>query len=370
MVCLDFLEKAFDNALPAYNIVLLARVTKPARSPLRLVHGRGAAGFTVAVQRPNAPRKMPTSIPVLSDTATLAPPAARPRRSLLASQAFCGWLFVFPALIGFTLFYFLPTIRAFYIGLTNWNLMRAPKFLGLENYHKLMADQKFWESMWVTLLYVIYNIPVQTVLGLLMAVLLNRLTGSVLMRSIMLVPYLISNVVAAMIWLWMLDPVLGIVNIVLEHLGLGRHAFFSEGSLALPTIAAINIWRHTGFIALLFYTGLQAIPRHLYEAARIEGASEWKMFWSITLPLLRPTLVFVLVTSVIGSFQIFDTIAVTTQGGPGTSTRTIVWYIYQLAFSSMRMGYASAMSTALFFFLIIVTIIQMRVLRSGQSDLG
>lgn len=316
---------------------------------------------------------MPTSASAPAVSAPATPvrlSSDRPRRNLLASQAFCGWLFITPALIGFTLFYLLPTLRAFYIGLTNWNLLRAPKFLGLENYHKLLVDQKFWDSMWVTLLYVIYNIPVQTVFGLLLAVLLNRLTGSVLMRSIMLVPYLISNVVAAMIWLWMLDPVLGIINIVLEHLGLGRHAFFSEKNLALPTIAAINIWRHTGFIALLFYTGLQAIPRHLYEAARIEGASEWKMFQSITLPLLRPTLVFVLVTSVIGSFQIFDTIAVTTQGGPGTATRTVVWYIYQMAFSSMRMGYASAMSTVLFFGLILVTVIQMRVLRSGESDLG
>jgi multiple sugar transport system permease protein len=313
---------------------------------------------------------MPTTTVASTSATTAAGPAAGSRQSLLANQAFCGWLFITPALVGFILFYFLPTLRAFYIGLTNWNLMRAPKFLGLENYQKLMVDQKFWDSMWVTLLYVIYNIPIQTVFGLLLAVLLKRLTGSVLMRSLLLVPYLISNVVAAMIWLWMLDPVLGIVNLALQHLGLGSHAFFSDGALALPTIAAINIWRYTGFTALLFYTGLQAIPGHLYEAARIEGASEWRMFCSITLPLLRPTLVFVLVTSVIGSFQIFDTIAVTTQGGPGTSTRTVVWYIYQLAFSSMHMGYASAMSTVLFFFLILITVIQMRVLRSGQSDLG
>ncbi|MBV9491188.1 MAG: sugar ABC transporter permease [Verrucomicrobia bacterium] len=315
---------------------------------------------------------MATPSPAVSAPATApaSPPAAESRRSLLASESFCGWLFIAPALVGFTLFYLLPTLRAFYIGLTNWNLMRAPKFIGMENYSKLLEDQKFWDSMWVTLLYVIYNIPIQTVFGLLLAVLLNRLTGSVLMRSIMLVPYLISNVVAAMIWLWMLDPILGVINIILDHLGMGRHAFFNEAGLALPTVAAVNIWRHTGFIALLFYTGLQAIPGHLYEAARIEGASEWRMFRSITLPLLRPTLVFVLVTSVIGSFQIFDTVAVTTQGGPGNATRTIVWYIYQMAFSSMRMGYASAMSTVLFIGLILVTLIQMRVLRSGHSDMG
>ena len=313
---------------------------------------------------------MPTTSPILSDASSPAVEGSRPRKRLTESEAFCGWVFITPALIGFTVFYLLPTIRAFYIGLTNWNLLRAPKFLGLDNYIHLIGDQKFWGSIWVTVLYVLYNIPVQTVVGLLIAVLLKRLTGSVAMRSIMLAPFLISNVIAAMIWFWMLDPVLGFLNFLLQGIGLGSHAFFSEESLALPTIAAINIWRHMGYAALLFYTGLQSIPEHLYEAARIEGASQWKMFTAITLPLLRPTVVFVLVTSVIGSFQIFDTIAVTTQGGPGTATRTIVWYIYQEAFSSMRMGYASAMSTVLFLGLVLVTLVQMRVLRSGESDLG
>jgi len=313
---------------------------------------------------------MASRTPAVAESLSLPQRAVHTRRRLVDNEAFCGLLFVAPALIGFTVFYLLPTIRAFYFGLTNWNLLRAPKFLGLDNYIRLMNDGKFWSSIWITVLYVLYNIPVQTVFGLLIAVLLKRLTGSVVIRSIMLAPFLISNVIAAMIWFWMLDPVLGFVNFLLQAVGLGSHAFFSDDRLALPTIAAINIWRHMGYAALLFYTGLQSIPEHLYEAARIEGATPWKMFRSITLPLLRPTVVFVLVTSVIGSFQIFDTIAVTTQGGPGSSTRTIVYYIYQEAFTSMRMGYACAMSTVLFLGLVLVTMVQMRVLRSGESDLG
>ena len=296
--------------------------------------------------------------------------AARKQTRLTSSQAFCGYVFITPALIGFTLFYLLPTIRAFYIGLTNWSLLRAPKWVGLDNYIRLFQDEKFWKSIWVTFLYVLYNIPAQTVIGLLIAVLLKRLTGSVFVRSVMLTPFLISNVIAAMIWFYMFDPVLGFVNVVLKAIGLGSYPFFSDPNLALPTIAFINVWRHMGYTALLFYTGLQSIPEHLYEAARIEGSSEWRTFRSITLPLLRPVLVFVLVTSVIGSFQIFDTIAVTTQGGPGTATRTILWYIYQEGFVSLRMGYASAMSTVLFLGLVLVTLVQMRVLRSGESDLG
>lgn len=297
-----------------------------------------------------------------------APTKAR-KRSFMRAETVWGWIFILPALVGFIAFYLLPTVRAFQIGMTNWNLLGAAKYVGFANYEKLFQDEKFWKSMWVTLLYVIYNIPAQTILSLLLAVLLDRFTKSVLVRTIMLVPYLISNVIVAMIWLWMLDPLLGAVNFMIDALGFGKHAFFSDTITALPAIAAVNTWRHMGFTALLFYTGLTTIPRYLYESARIEGASEWRIFRSVTLPLLRPTMVFVLVTSVIGSFQIFDTIAVTTQGGPANSTRTIVWYIYQTAFNNMRMGYASAMSCVLFLGLVLVTLLQMRVMRSGETDL-
>jgi multiple sugar transport system permease protein len=162
---------------------------------------------------------------------------------------------------------------------------------------------------------VIYNIPTQTAIGLLLAVLLSQLRRSVAIRSIILAPYLIANVIAAIIWFWMLDPLLGFGNVVLQAVGAGRIAFFSDQHLALPTIAAVNIWRHMGLVAILFYTGIQTISQDIYEAARIEGAGPWKNFSRITLPLLRPTLVFVLITSIIGSFQVFDSIAVTTLGG-------------------------------------------------------
>ena len=140
--------------------------------------------------------------------------------------------------------------------------------------------------MRVTLFYVLYNIPIQTVVGLLLAVLLHRVGRSVALRSVILAPDLIANVIAAILWFWMLDPLLGFVNAMLQAMGFGRVAFFSDQNLALPTIAAVNIWRHMGFVALLFYTGIQGIPRDIYEAARIEGAGPWKSFWNITLPLL------------------------------------------------------------------------------------
>ena len=298
-----------------------------------------------------------------------------PRRSsffhaLRYRESYCAWIFIAPALIGFFTFYLMPAFRALYISLTDWNLLRIPRFIGPANFSRLWNDANFWNSMKVTVLYVLYNIPIQTVIGLLLAVLLARLRRSVILRSVILAPYLIANVITAIIWFWMLDPLLGFGNAVLQSIGIGRIPFFSDQQLALPTIAVVNIWRHLGLTALLFYTGIQAIPKDVYEAARIEGAGPWRSFFGITLPLIRPTMVFVLVTSIIGSFQVFDTIAVTTLGGPNYATRTIVWYIYENGFVNFRMGYASALSCALFVCLAIVTLVQMRILRSGQSDLG
>ncbi len=291
-------------------------------------------------------------------------------RALFYRESICAWIFIAPALLGFTVFYLVPCVRAVYVSLTDWNLLRPSKFIGTANYSRLWSDPNFWNSMKVTVLYVLYNIPIQTVIGLLLATLLQRFGRSVALRSLILAPYLIANVIAAILWFWMLDPLLGFCNALLHSLGFRTIAFFSDQNLALPTVAAVNIWRHMGFVALLFYTGMQGIPHNLYEAARIEGAGPWKSFWRITLPLLRPTLVFVLVTNVIGSFQVFDTIAVTTLGGPVNSTRSIVWYIYESSFLNFRMGYASAMSCALFVALAVVTGVQMRILRSDKSDLG
>jgi len=293
-----------------------------------------------------------------------------PRLARRHAEAVTAWLFIAPALIGFVLFYFVPTLRALAISFTNWNLLSPADFAGLDNYRQLLEDGRFWNAMRVTVLYVLYNIPLQTALALLLAVLLDRFGRSVAMRATVLLPFLVSNMIVAMLWFWLLDPLLGFGNALLENLGFSRQAFFSDAQLALPTIAALNIWRHVGFSALLFYTGLQAIPRHLYEAAALEGAGPGQVFWRITLPLLRPILVFVLATSVIGSFQVFDTIVVTTQGGPADSTQTIMWYIYQSAFGSFRMGYASAMSCVLFAGLVAVTFAQMRLLRSDESDLA
>jgi multiple sugar transport system permease protein len=286
------------------------------------------------------------------------------------AETLTAWLLVLPTFVGFLVFYALPTARALEISFTDWNLLRPPRFVGLDNYAAMLEDGRFWNGMKLSLYYVLLNIPLQTVLGLGLAVAMDRLTKSLFVKSVVLLPYLLSNVLVAMVWLWMLDPVLGLVNHAGQALGLERQPFFGGVDQALLTVAAVNVWRHMGLVAMLFLAGLQNIPRTLYEAAALEGASEWQMFKRVTLPLLRPVMVFVLVTSVTGSFQIFDTIAVTTNGGPLDSTRVIVHYIVQNAFSFYKMGYASAMSMTLALVMVLYTIVQMRVLRANESDLA
>lgn len=309
-------------------------------------------------------------------SSTSAPTRPAARRVLThwlsgrGAEALTGWLMVLPALIGFLLFYALPTLRAVEISFTDWNLLREPSFVGWDNYARLWADDKFWNGMKLSGYYVLLNIPLQTALGLFLAVAMDRLTRSLFVKSVVLLPYLMSNVLVAMVWLWMLDPILGLVNHYIAALGLERMPFFGGVDQAMLTVAGVNIWRHMGLVAMLFLAGMQNIPRHLYEAAALEGASEWQMFRRVTLPLLRPVMVFVLVTSVTGSFQIFDTIAVTTNGGPLDSTRVIVHYIVQNAFSFYKMGYASAMSMVLCLVMLGYTVIQMRIMRANENDLA
>jgi multiple sugar transport system permease protein len=285
-------------------------------------------------------------------------------------ETLTGWLLVLPALVGFVLFYAMPALRVVEISFTDWNLLSPPRPVGWANYAKMIEDGRFWQGMKLSLWYVLLNIPLQTVLGLFLAVAMDRLTRSLFVKSVVLLPYLLSNVLVALMWVWLLDPLLGGVNHLITAIGFDRQPFFASPDQSLGTVAAVNIWRHMGLIALLFLAGLQNIPRYLYEAAALEGASEWQMFRRITLPLLRPVMVFVLVTSVTGSFQIFDTVAVATNGGPLDSTRVIVHYIVQNAFGFYKMGYASAMSVTLCAVMVLYTVVQMRVLHANENDLA
>jgi multiple sugar transport system permease protein len=306
-----------------------------------------------------------TSAPPLPD-----PPAvpAGPRRRRDDRRA--AWLFLLPVLIGFAVFYLYPTIRGAWYSLTDYSLLNTPKFVGGDNYADLVHDAQFWNSLKVTAYYVVLNIGSQTVLALGLAALMHRLTRSVVLRATLLLPWLVPNVTVGLLWMWLLDANLGFVNHLLTGLGLSNQGFLTSPTWAMPSIALINSWAYTGYTALLLYAGMLQIPQHLYESASLDGAGEWRMFTRITLPLLRPVLALVLVVSLIGSFQIFDTIAVTTKGDPAGTTRVIYFYIYQQAFTYFHMGYAASAAMVLVVILGLLTAVQMRLLRASRSDLN
>jgi multiple sugar transport system permease protein len=278
--------------------------------------------------------------------------------------------FIAPAALGFLVFYAWPTVRGIYLSFTEYSLFGSPEFVGLDNYVAIAGDALFWNSMKVTLWYVVLNIGFQTLIALGLAVLMHRLTKSGLIRGSILLPFLIAPVVVALLWFWMLDFQIGIVNTMIEAIGLDKIAFFGSEDWAIPTIAFVNVWRHMGYTALLIFAGLQTIPTSVYEAAAVDGASEWKTFWRITMPLLRPVLVLVLIITVTGSFQVFDTVAITTGGGPGNASRVIQVYIVERAFERSDFGYAAALSAILFVILGLVAYLQNKFLRGGESDLA
>ncbi len=279
-------------------------------------------------------------------------------------------LFIAPVLVGFAVFYLYPTVRGAWWSFTDYSLLGQPSFLGLDNYKAVLKDGEFWNSMGVTLLYVVINIITQTALALLLAALMHRLTRSVVLRTTLLLPWLVPNVTVGLIWLWLLDTNLGFVNHLLTSMGLPVIGFFTNPTLGIATISIVNTWAFTGYTALLFYAGMLQIPADFYESASLDGAGEWGLFTRITLPLLRPVLALVLVVSLIGSFQIFDTVAVTTKGGPVNATRVIYYYIYQQAFNYFHMGYAATMAIVLVLILGILTAVQLRLLRASESQLA
>ena len=310
----------------------------------------------------------------------IGPPQARRRQSSSAShrpgtkrssnQARTALLFLLPASLGFIIFYLYPTIRGIQLSFTNTTTLREGQWVGLANYERAMADPLFLNALGVTFLYVVINIVSQTICALLLAFILHRIAKAPFWRSFVLLPWLVPGVTAALLWMWLLDPSLGLVNGILEGMGLSGLPFFASPASSVSTVALVNTWRYTGYVALLLLAGMESIPKNLYEAAGLDGASEWRMFRSITVPLLRPVLTLVLIICMVGSVQIFDTIAVATQGGPLNSTNVLYYYIFQKAFTSFDLGYASALSVVVLVILALLTALQFKLSRGNESDLN
>jgi len=265
--------------------------------------------------------------------------------------------FITPSFFGVVMFLVVPVVVLFILSFENWNLLSPATLAGFNNYINIFRFDGAAHSVTVTLYYVLLNIPLQTALALGMAVMLNRkLPALGIYRVLFVAPYLSTPVAMAVIWYWVFDPRLGAVNAILSHVGITGPQWLASPTLAMPVVAAVNIWQYVGYNMLFFLAALQAIPKQLYEAAEIDGAGPFQQFFKISLPLINSTMLFVLVTDVIGSFQVFDTLYVLTQGGPGNATEVLNLRIYQVAFMDFRLGEAAALSVLLFAVILAFTI--------------
>lgn len=274
-------------------------------------------------------------------------------------EAKWAYIFLLPNLLLFSIFTVYPVFASFYYSLNKWTLHSPMEFLGLANYRALINDPIFLKVLGNTLYYTAGIIPFQTALGLLIAIGLNQrirfMTGY---RALYFVPVVTSMVAVSIVWQWMYQPQYGVINSLLRIVGIeGPNWLFSK-TWAMPSVIAMSIWKNVGYSIVLYLAALQSVPESFYESAMIDGANGWNQFWHITLPIISPTTFFIIVLSVIGSFQAFDQIYVLTQGGPARATSVIVHYLYENGFQWFNMGYAAAIAYVLFALLFILTIIQ------------
>ena len=288
--------------------------------------------------------------------------------SVSTKQAMWAWGFLAIPILFFVVIRFAPSIYAFGLAFTSWNIVGTPRFVGFENFERLWNDPVFWQAFSNTFRYLILGVPVSLVLSFVIAYYLDQVRfmhGFI--RALYFVPFLTTAAAMAWVWKWLYQPMpIGYFNKFLSLLGLAQQPFLNSTTQALPAVLAVAIWAGLGFNIVIFLAGLRAIPETYYEAARIDGVSRTRILWEITLPLLRPTVIFLVVISSIGFLRIFDQVFNMTtdgDGGPLNSTAPIVLYIYRTAFKNFQMGYASALTVVLFLVMLAVTLLQLWVAR-------
>jgi ABC-type sugar transport system permease subunit len=289
-------------------------------------------------------------------------------------QDLIGWSFAAPFVILFGIFLALPILAAFILSFTSFGLrdLQNPigaSFVGLDNYAALLRDAKFWKSLGNTVYFVVVGVPLTLALGLVIANALSR--GITRFRTAFRVGYylpVITSIVAiAVVWRFLLNPDVGLINMLLKGIGITGPDWLANSALAMPSIIAMAVWRNVGFAMVGFVAGMQAIPAMLYEAAAIDGAGRWQAFRYVTLPMLRPTILFMLVITTIGYLQLFEEPFVMTGGGPLDATLSVTMYMYQQGFTFFEQGYASAIAYVLFVIVAVVAFLQFRFLRSDDE---
>jgi putative chitobiose transport system permease protein len=285
--------------------------------------------------------------------------------SRIVGNPLIPYLFLIPACVVLATFVLYPALKAIYLSFTNFNMIRQAEFVGFANYLNVWRDPFFWAALKNTLLYMVVVVPVLVIAPIFLAALVNKhIPGITFIRAAIYLPVITSLVISGLIWKWVYEEQ-GILNYVLLASGLTTDpvAFLSDPATALFSVMAVTIWSGMGYYMVIYLAGLQSIPRHLYEVAEVEGVSAWQQMIHITIPLLRPSIVVVTVMSSIAAMKVFEEVYVMTQGGPMDSTKTLVYYLYESAFSEFEMGYASAIGVVLFLLTLVFSLINLRFLR-------
>ncbi|WP_220447018.1 carbohydrate ABC transporter permease [Nonomuraea deserti] len=315
-------------------------------------------------------RTLATGPDIRGPAAGPAPHRRPPERSALGRhQARAGMLFTAPAMVLFLVFTVLPVAGAFGLSFTAYDVLTPPSWAGLANYGRLLEDDTFLTTLKNILYYCAMFVPAMIAISLVLALALSRrLPGMAIFRTVYFIPVVTSPVAAATVWAWMLNSHYGPVNEILGYFGIPGPAWVGDGSTAMVSIVIVTLWQGVGSNMLIYLAGLQNVPAHLYEAAALDGAGRWRSFLHITWPSLRTTTFFVTTLSLIGAFQLFDQAYVMTKGGPGNTTLTPVYQIYETGFNRLQMGYASAQAFTLFIIIVAVTVINMRVNRDQVPE--
>ena len=270
-----------------------------------------------------------------------------------------GYIFISPWIIGFLIFTAGALVGSFGISLTKWSMIGTPEFIGLGNFDYMINDKFFWQSLKVTLYYLL-NVPLNLMIGLLLAILLNqKIRGMSVFRTVFYLPSVTAGVAVSLLWMWIFNPRFGVINVMLSKIGIAGPSWLGSETWAMPALIIMSIWGVGG--SMLIYLGaLQGIPTHLYEAATLDGAGAWRKFLNITLPMVTPVLLLNMIMGVIVSFQVFTQAFIMTEGGPNYATLFYVLYLYQQAFQWFNMGYASALAWVLFVIILFFTFIIFR----------
>jgi multiple sugar transport system permease protein len=301
--------------------------------------------------------------------ATLRDTRIRARSWRPSHDAVTGWLFALPVLLYFVVWVFAPVLAALGLTFMEWNGL-APlseaRFVGLANVSALLHDRAFLSSFRNTFLYTAVVVGSGTACGLLLALAVNAVTRfSGLVRAIYFAPVVLPMTAMALLWGLLYQPAYGLFNQLLGAVGLPPGHWLYGTESALLSVCLLVFWKSLGWYMLIFLAGLRAIPDEFYEAAKIDGAGAWVRFWSVTLPLLKPTTLFVLIVSCIDGLQVFSPVYIMTQGGPANATDTVVFHMYITAFDGLRFSYATGMAVALFLVILVITLVQLRLMRDG-----